>query len=98
MVKKRYSYGVNRHGHPLGEAHPNAKLTDEQVEQIRTLYENGGTSYRQIAKLFGVPRSTISDICSFRRRACTPADYRTKVIEVKEGFTVTPGWWKLPPK
>lgn len=95
MVKKRFTYGVNERGNLLGEAHQNAKLTDAQVEEIRTLYENGGTSYRLIARQFGVHRATIADCIKFRRRACTPDAYRTRVIEVSAEFATMPDWWKF---
>lgn len=63
----------------VGESHGHAKLTDEQVELIRTLHEEGFVGYRALARAFGCPRSTIQDICNYRRRSTTAARY----IEVK---------------
>ena len=54
--------------HRRGEEHHNAVLTDAQVERIRDMHDEGGWSYGALAKVFEVGRSTIFDICSFRRR------------------------------
>ena len=40
--------------------HPYAKLTNEQVTEIRTLYEAGGITQKELAKRYGV---SISQIC-----------------------------------
>jgi len=45
----------------LGEAHPNAKLTDETVRRIRTLRDQG-VSYRQMATMFGVSLDAVRDV------------------------------------
>lgn len=68
---------VNERGRLVGESHQNAKLTDAQVDQIRELREDKSMSYVQLARLFGVPKSTIADICKYRRRAQTPARWKT---------------------
>ena len=60
--------GVDEKGYRIGESHPKARLTDAQVEQIRTLYEEGFVGYRALAKWYGVPRTTIAGICSYTRR------------------------------
>lgn len=73
----RYTYGVTEKGKKLGEAHHNAKLSDEDVERIRNLYEEGLVSYQWLAKKFGVSKATIADICTYRKRATTPESYRT---------------------
>lgn len=59
---------VNERGYRIGDSHQRAKLTDEQVEQIRELFEDGFHSYRRLAKMFTVNRGTIRDIVTFRRR------------------------------
>lgn len=45
------------------------KLTDEQKEQIRKLYETGLISQRELAKQFNVNRSTIQIIINPDRAA-----------------------------
>ena len=47
-----------------GEKNPSAKLTEQQVIEIRTRYANGGITHTQIAKEYGVSRQTISYIIS----------------------------------
>lgn len=89
-MTKRITYGVNEQGLPIGEAHHNSKLRDVEVEIIRDLYEEGFVSYRTLAVTFGVSRETIADICKYRRRACTPADYRTRAVTVEAHFAVRP--------
>lgn len=44
-----------------GEAHPRAKLTEEQVKQIRQLYAQG-FSINAISKNFGVSKWNIQQI------------------------------------
>lgn len=45
------------------------KLTDEQKEQIRELYETGLVSQRELARQFNVNRSTIQIIVNPNRAA-----------------------------
>ena len=77
---KKIVYPVSEKGYRIGEHHQRAKLTDEQVELIRDLYDMGEGGYRKLAKMFGVHRTTIRDIVQFRRRATTADDYRTELL------------------
>lgn len=82
MGKKRIIGVVGPRNTPVGEDHHNAVLTDAQVEEIRVLYEtleNGQRKYgyRKLAAMFKVNRTTIRDIVTFRRRACTPDSFKT---------------------
>jgi hypothetical protein len=54
-------------GRRAGEDHPNAILTDGEVELMRQLRESGKTWDWLVAK-FEVPKRTVRDICSYRRR------------------------------
>lgn len=45
-----------------GERHPDAKLTEDQVVEIRRLYDAGLTSERRAAAQFGVSCGTISSL------------------------------------
>jgi len=45
-----------------GENHPQHKLTEEQVIQIKLLLKEGILTQQEIADMFGVSRITISDI------------------------------------
>lgn len=75
--QRRVTYAVDEKGNPLGEAHHRAKLTDADAELIRDIYDEGMASYSTLAIVFGVKKETIRDIVTFRRRATTPAGYRT---------------------
>lgn len=72
MVKRRI--GLTEAGRRCGEDHPNAKLTDRQVDQIRDWHDSGLLGYRVISQWclreFGlkVSRMTIRDIVLCRRR------------------------------
>ena len=50
----------------FGEQHPNAKLTREQVLQIRKEIRVPGTSRAWLARKFGVSRTTVDNIVSGR--------------------------------
>lgn len=72
MAKRRI--GLTEGGRRCGEDHPNAKLTDRQVDQIREWHETGMLGYRMISKWclrewgLTVPRMTVRDIVLCRRR------------------------------
>jgi hypothetical protein len=52
-----------RQGHvPQGEAHPDARLTQAQVDEIRERYSAGGVYQRELAAEFGVCRQHIGGI------------------------------------
>jgi predicted XRE-type DNA-binding protein len=51
-----------------GEAHPQAKLTTEQVAAIRHTYANEGLTQRTLAWWFGVSQPTISAIVNGKGR------------------------------
>ena len=59
--------GVNDIGRPVGESHPRARLSDDDVELIRQL-RDVGMAWRRIAEKFEVSVWTVRDICSHRRR------------------------------
>jgi NUMOD4 motif/HNH endonuclease len=54
-----------RHGtahRPQGEAHPAAKLTDEQVRALRRVYRRYGTEHIRLAKQLGITAETARHI------------------------------------
>lgn len=67
---------VNERGLRIGEDHPNAKLTDAEVETIRTLHAEG-MSYRLIAEKFEVAKGAIAKICRYERRCQYAVDFKT---------------------
>ena len=59
----RHAYKMDKITRMLGEKHPKAILTNQKVLKIKTLSQNNDClSYREIGKIFGVNKSTISDI------------------------------------
>lgn len=67
---------INEKNRPIGEGHHRATLTDDQVDRIRDLNEDHDVSYRQLAAMYQVPRSTIASICQYRTRAQTPFGWK----------------------
>ena len=55
-------------GRVMGERHPFAKLSDHEVELIRILHDEG-MSYSEIAMKMEVSKSSVADLCTYRRRA-----------------------------
>ena len=47
---------------------PNAKLSDEQVAEIRTMYDTGNYTQKELGEMFNVGQTTISEITTRRRR------------------------------
>lgn len=86
-TSRKVFVAVDEHGHRIGETHPNAKLTDKQVDQIRDLREGCGKSYAELAEQFEVPKVTIQMICTYTRRATTIA--RWKVLLLHFPITLT---------
>lgn len=55
--------GLNRTKNiPRGENVASSKLSDDEVLAIRKMYDDGGYSYSQLAKMFGVTKTNISYI------------------------------------
>lgn len=77
MTKKQVA--VNAAGYRIGESHHRAKLTDEDVDLILYLRDEG-LSYAEIAAKFDdsvtVSKSTVRDICLGRIRGQLPDRYK----------------------
>lgn len=71
---------MNDRGRRVGASHPKAKLTQEQVNRIRDLHEDERLGYRRIARMFGLHRSTVVQICSYTRWQ-TPTSFRKVVVQ-----------------
>ena len=54
--------------HRAGASHPKAKLTDQQVKEMRAIYESGGIGYGFLADYFKCGASTVRDIVQYRTR------------------------------
>lgn len=55
-------------GHRCGSSHHRAKLTSEQVAEIRKAYEGGTHTYMSLAAQFGCGLATVRDIVQYRTR------------------------------
>lgn len=68
LVKK------NEFGRRVGETAPGAVLSDHEVGLMRTMHEEyplghaKHLGHRRLAKMFGVSRTTASNICHYRKR------------------------------
>ena len=62
---------TNDRGLLVGRFHPNAKISDQDVDKIREMHEEQGLGYKRIAKIMGLSRNTVAGICQYVRRAQT---------------------------
>jgi hypothetical protein len=89
----RYA-AVNDAGRVVGEWRWRAKLTDAEVELIRSLREQG-LSYAKIAAKFDdddgvrVSKTHVFDICKYRKRAQTTAGHSRRPLQ--RGKPADPG-------
>lgn len=86
-TSRKVFVAVDENGLRIGETHPNAKLTDAQVDQIRDLHEKSHKSYSQLADLFNCPKVTIQHICTYQRRATTIARWKVVLLHFPISLT-----------
>lgn len=55
-------------GRRIGEDHPNAILTNGEVELVRLLRERDGMTYAALAAKFEISKSSVAKICQYARR------------------------------
>ena len=55
-------------GHRCGQSHPRARLTDDQVREMRQLHQQRGKGYFLLGIIFGCSEWTARDICTYRTR------------------------------
>ena len=53
---------------PKGENHPNNKLTDKQVAQIREKYSSKANGVRELARIYGISPGYVSQLVSNKYR------------------------------
>lgn len=66
-AKGRTATGTNGH-YPTGERHHNAKLTDDQVRDLRRRYTTERVTQRALAAEFGVSYDSVKSIIQNRQR------------------------------
>lgn len=74
---------VNEEGLRIGEDHPNAKLSDADVDLIRDLHEEDCLTYETLAEKFEVSKWAIGRICRYERRAQTPSSHK-RVLDASD--------------
>ena len=79
-AKFRKWTAVNDRGRPIGESHHRARFTDADVDLIRTLHEEHGVPYSNLAAWFGTNKRTICRICRYEQRAQTVAGHKPVAI------------------
>lgn len=67
---------VNEAGYRIGEDHPNAKLTNHEVELILQMREQC-MSYMQIALKFDISKSQVRNICKGLKRCHTVVAFKS---------------------
>ena len=77
---------VNESGRRIGATHHNAVLSDALVDQMRNTHEDDGLGYKKISRELNLARTTVRKICTYERRAQTPA--RWKSIRVRRAKPV----------
>lgn len=88
-ASRKVFVAVDENGQRIGETHPNAKLTDAEVEQIRDLHELAKWTYDQLATAYGAPKITIAKICTYQRRANTIARWKVLLLHTPISLTNT---------
>lgn len=88
-TSRKVYVAVDENGQRIGETHHNAKLTDQEVEQIRDLHELAGWTYDELASAYGAPKITIAKICTYQRRANTIARWKVLLLHTPISLTNT---------
>lgn len=70
--------GYNEYHRQVGESHHRAKLTDDEIERIRTLHEEGMT-YAALSVMFNMAIPSIAKICRFERRNNLAVYWKVKI-------------------
>lgn len=89
-TSRKVFVAVDENGLRIGETHPNARLTDAEVDQIREMHEDKHWDRASLADLFRVPLVTIHKICTYQRRACTIARWKVLLLHTPISLTNTP--------
>lgn len=77
FMTKTYTLTLDERGRPVGEGHPLAKLTDREVDLMRTMHEQG-CGLMELARGFEVSKRTVWKIVTYRSRVSTVARWVEK--------------------
>jgi hypothetical protein len=67
---------VNEYGYRIGEDHPNAKLTDREVDLMVQMHDDENLGYRKLAQMFEVSKSQVRNICKGIKRCQTATEWK----------------------
>lgn len=74
---------VNARGFRIGEGHPSSVLTDNEVDVLLELRDEGW-GYKRLARHFDVARTTVRNICSGKYRSQTAERYVPARVRVDD--------------
>ena len=75
QVTREY-IAVNDLGYRIGSSHHNSSISDQVIDAIRELREEG-LGYGTLSIIFNLPRGTIAKICKYQIRGQTPDRWKT---------------------
>lgn len=71
---------VNERGKRIGQDHPAARLTDQEVELMRQLHEEHSMGLTALARMFDVTKKAVWQIVTYRLRAQTVASFKARTV------------------
>lgn len=89
--KRKRIVAINEYGLRIGEDHPNARLTNLEVDVLlelrEELDENGKHiwSYGKLAEKFDIGKTAVRRICKGQSRCQTPMGYKTIYEDGEDG-------------
>ena len=75
QVTREY-IAVNDLGYRIGSSHHNSSISDQVIDAIRELREEG-LGYGTLSIIFSLPRGTIAKIAKYQIRGQTPDRWKT---------------------
>lgn len=83
---ERRLVAINDKGRRVGEEHHKAKLSNNDIELMRRMYEEYPVGhpkhlgFSKLAKIFECSRTHVVEICTYQQRAQTVAGFRPVVV------------------
>ena len=85
MGKRIILVAVNDAGRRIGVSHPNARIPEEVIQDLRRAHEEDGLGYRRLAAAFALSRDTVRKICRYERRWQMPTTWKRVVVDDEDG-------------
>lgn len=64
----------------IGDSHPRAVLTNDEVDRLVAMREAEGLSYNRLAEIFGISKSSVRDYLVGRRRCQAPVRWKARSL------------------